>query len=330
MNGNQLEANIEVLKKCVKYKHPASRQPDVEQAIANKQNIMENNSVRVFIPDSNALEYDIKSWSPHPPFSKVKVGDFIESNKLDDRKYSQFFTEYKAIVERNKSDSKSTKAIHLRKASDELNTFYKNNTKNVCLPLLFFSNMIVSPDLLTVDYIISNWNRNFFILDQKFRNIGWYMPYTDTINSSNHFIIDADCANLLKSNKTVMEKYIEVYMIFFDYLGYQVNSSGKTEVKDDSSYINILENITNKEFESSITILSKSLKTMDRKVEIESLVSGFDFWINSLPQYIDIWSKLDSSNLTIGAISVTEYKKRLSFLHNKLIHLKNIIIENTK
>lgn len=328
MSGNQLETNIEILRECVKYKHPASGQPGVLKT-------EDNSSVRVFIPDSLVLEkkeetiYDITNWFPHSSFSKETVGQFIIANKLDESKYKQFFTDYKDIIERNQTDSKSAAAMDITNASKKLEEFYKKNRNNVCLPLLFFSNMIVSPDLLTVDYIISHWYRNFFILEQKFRNIGWYMPYTDTINSSNHFIIDAGCANLLKSNETVMKNYIIVYKIFFDYLGYQVRGE-ETKVKDDSSYINILENITNIEFERSITIISKSLKTMGRNVEIKSLVSGFDSWINYLSKFINIWSKFDNSNSTIGDISVTEYKKRFNILYNKLIDLKKIIIENTK
>lgn len=343
-----LEIALENLKSCVKYIHPATEQKGASSQVNPKvgENFVrvlyephsqENSKKKSIIPESITLETkketktisDIKSWIPHPPFSKNTVEQFITNNNVDREKYIKFFTQYRELLlksELNSSADSPSASANMKKDSDELVNFYKKESKNVCLPLLFYSNMIVSPDLLTADYIITNWERNYFILNQKFTQINWFMPYLD-ISSSSDYNIDANCAQLLKKNETVMQNYKKVYMIFFDYLGYKLSGDdGKTiKAKGDSTFINFLVNITSQPFIDSFVTISKSLKTLGLDDKINDLKSGLDFWINYLNYHISAWTSVPNSSSIVGDTTVTDYKKGLLMLKSNIENLKSII-----
>lgn len=301
----QVENDVAKIKEClINYANKAKQQVETSEISITKKN--KNNqappeqelpketnsgiSAVTSVAAVNALTINAKTQQPPAENNQTKnifiaVKELLSEHVLKD-KYDAFGKKYLELEKSNSS----------KYGSAELFKFYNENEQLICLPYLFFKNIIVcDTQLVNIDYVIEQWRYNYFVLSDFYNLLFWILPVLNK-NKRGHInttiYLSEEFLNIMKDDKDVVKKYITLYLIWLDSIGLKISNpkTGKTEIVSIERLYFFFEYLS--------TATKYLNKKTSFKIVIQSLVSfGFEIYATNLWTDLYLNHKIDTGQM---------------------------------
>jgi hypothetical protein len=207
----------------------------------------------------------------------IAVKELLSEPVLKD-KYDAFGKKYLELEKSNSS----------KYGSAELFKFYNKDEDLICLPYLFFKNIIVcDTQLVNIDYVIKQWRYNYFVLSKFYNLLFWILPVLNE-NKRGHInttiYLSEKFLNIMKNDEDVVRKYITLYLIWLDSIGLKISESktGKTEIVSNERLLYFCEYLTKAgddvNIRSSFHIVMQSLVSFGFEIYATNLMTDLLFY----------------------------------------------------
>jgi hypothetical protein len=277
-------------------------------------------------PGQEATEQNTQPQKNEKPPSEKNV--FKNNNKFykgiilkniikNNQDYYVFRDQYLNLIKDSSTNFKSSQK--------SLREFYNDNQGKVCIPLLFYYNIVVCDShLVDIDYILKNWKKNYFLWTEEENNrylLPWLFPCERPTRDSKSLIFNLSftdiCINRARSDITFSTRFLQIYAILLYSIGFSISDATNVQytVIDNDRVLNIFKMVIDGYTDLLYTVM-KSLHTLGFQKYatsfIENLILLYERYKSGKNSHIF------SDKSEMFSINIKELQKNISdFLHGK-------------